>query len=501
MKQIIIVLFIALSVNVSGQNSYYSNPVKIPMLLSGSFAELRNNHFHSGIDIKTQGVTGIPVYSVADGFISRIVVSPTGFGKAIYIDHPNGTTSVYGHLKSFRDDINEYVKNIQYEKKTFRVDLQIPENQFKIKQEEFIASSGNTGSSGGPHLHFEIRDTQTEEPLNPLNLGFPVKDNIAPKIYSLMVVPLGNNSHTDYKSSKKSYPVVFHDDAFHLNHNPIIPVYGNIGFAIQTNDFFDESNNRCGVYSIQLKIDGELYYSFKMDRFAFSESRYINSHIDYAEYQRSRRRFHKTWIDPGNKLSIYETLKNDGILEVNEEDIHHVRIELTDTYGNISVLEFNIEGKPEIVPAQETAFIRTMIYNNENHFRSGGIKADFPENAFYTDIPFTYTKKTGRKKFYSDIHVVHNESTPIHASSKLSIDAENIPEDLKSKALLVKVDTTSGKFYSAGGEYKFGWVTGNIRSFGNYAVAVDTVPPKVVGLSLRNNSELSESSGIRFRIS
>ena len=501
MKQIIIVLFIALSVNVSGQNSYYSNPVKIPMLLSGSFAELRNNHFHSGIDIKTQGVTGIPVYSVADGFISRIVVSPTGFGKAIYIDHPNGTTSVYGHLKSFRDDINEYVKNIQYEKKTFRVDLQIPENQFKIKQEEFIASSGNTGSSGGPHLHFEIRNTQTEEPLNPLNFGFPVKDNIAPKIYSLMVVPLGTNSHVDYKSSKKSYPVVFHDDAFHLNHNPIIPVYGNIGFAIQTNDFFDESNNRCGVYSIQLKIDGELYYSFKMDRFAFSESRYINSHIDYAEYQRSRRRFHKTWIDPGNKLSIYETLKNDGILEVNEEDIHHVRIELTDTYGNISVLEFNIEGKPEIVPAQETAFIRTMIYNRENHFRSGGIKADFPENAFYTDIPFTYTKKTGGKKFYSDIHVVHNESTPIHASSKLSIDAENIPEDLKSKALLVKVDTTSGKFYSAGGEYKFGWVTGNIRSFGNYAVAVDTVPPRIIPLSIQNNSELSESSGIRFRIS
>lgn len=501
MKQIIIVLFIALSVNVSGQNGYYSNPVKIPMLLSGSFAELRNNHFHSGIDIKTQGVTGIPVYSVADGFISRIVVSPTGFGRAIYIDHPNGTTSVYGHLKSFREDIDAYVKNIQYERKSFGVDLQIPKNQFILKQDKFIASSGNSGSSGGPHLHFEIRDTRTEEPLNPLSFGFPVKDNTAPKIYSLMVVPLGPDSHVDRKSYKKSYPAVFHDGAFHLNHNPIIPVSGNIGFAIQTNDFFDESNNRCGVYSIQLKIDGELYYSFKMDRFAFSESRYINSHIDFAEYQRSRRRFHKTWIDPGNKLSIYETLKNGGILEVNEENIHHVRLELTDTHGNTSVLEFNIEGNPDIVPAKKPAFIKTMIYNYENHFRSGGIKVDFPEKAFYTDIPFTYTKKRGGKKFYSDIHVVHNESTPIHVGSRLSIETKNIAEYLKPKALLVKVDTTSGKFHSAGGEYKYGWVTGSIQSFGNYAVAVDTVPPKVIPLSLRNNSELSESSRIRFRIS
>ena len=501
MKQIIIFLLIALALNVSGQPRYYSDPVKIPLILSGSFAELRSNHFHSGIDIKTQGVTGIPIYSVAEGFISRIVVSPTGFGRAIYIDHPNGTTSVYGHLKSFREDIDEYVKNIQYQRKSFRVDLQIPKNRFEVKQEEFIAASGNSGSSGGPHLHFEIRDTKTEEPLNPLKYKFPVKDNTAPKIFSIMVVPLENHSHVNYKPYKKSYPVVFYDGAFHLSHNPIIPVYGKIGFAIQTNDFFDESYNKCGVYSIQLKFDGELYYSHKMDRFAFHESRYINSHIDYAEYKRSRRRFQKTWVDPGNQLSIYDHVRNNGIFEVNDGNIHLVRFELTDTYGNTSVLNFNIESKSKTIQSDKKDYIRMMSFNRENHFRSEGIKVNFPENAFYTDIPFTYDKKTASNGFYSNIHVVHNESTPIHKNSYLSIEVENLEKNLQSKALLVKVDTTSGKFYAAGGEYKNGWVSGNIRNFGNYAVAVDTVAPRIIPLSIQNNSALSESSRIRFRIS
>jgi hypothetical protein len=278
-------------------------------------------------------------------------------------------------------------------------------------------------------------------------------------------------------------------------------VYGKIGFAIQTNDFFDESHNKCGVYSIQLKIDGELYYSHKMDRFAFHETRFINSHIDYAEYQRSGRRFQKTWLDPGNHLSIYNNVRNSGIFEAIGGNIHHVRFELTDTYGNTSALEFNVESKPEIVQAGKKNFIRIMPYNRENHFRSGGIKVDFPENAFYTDIPFTYNKKPASQEFYSEIHVMHSESTPIHASSYLSIEPQNLDKNLQSQALLVKIDTTSGKFYSAGGEYKYGWVSGSIRSFGSYAVAVDTVPPKVIPLSINNHETLSESSRIRFRIS
>src|SRR5680860_317644 len=184
MRKILLLFALFSSAFAFGQNRYYSAPVKIPMLLSGSFAELRSNHFHSGIDIKTQGVTGIPVSAVAEGFVSRIAVSPTGYGNALYINHPNGTTSVYGHLSSFRDDIAKYVRDNQYSEKSFKIDLQVLPEKFLIKKDEIIAKSGNSGSSGGPHLHFEIRDTKSEEPLNPLKYDFEIKDKTPPKAVS-----------------------------------------------------------------------------------------------------------------------------------------------------------------------------------------------------------------------------------------------------------------------------------------------------------------------------
>ena len=189
---------------------------------------MRNNHFHSGIDIKTGGAIGVPVFAVANGFISRIAVSPTGFGKALYIQHPNGTTSVYAHLNKFSSEIEKYVKNIQYEKKTFRVDLPVPPKMFTVEQGDIIAKSGNSGSSGGPHLHFEIRETKTEKPRNPLKYNFTIVDKTAPKIFSVLLAPLSKTSHINCKIEKKRYPVVFYEGKYQLKNSPIIPVYVNI---------------------------------------------------------------------------------------------------------------------------------------------------------------------------------------------------------------------------------------------------------------------------------
>jgi hypothetical protein len=486
---------------IKGQNNPFSSPVKIPIFLSGSFAELRSNHFHSGIDIKTQGTTGIPVYSVADGYISRIFVSPSGYGLALYINHLNGTTSVYGHLESFRDDIVQYVKNIQYERESFRIDLQIPKDRFPVKQDEFIGRTGNSGSSGGPHLHFEVRDTQTEEPLNPLHYSFPVKDHTPPRIYSMMIATLNNHGHVDFQSEKKSFMVVFTDGKYQVQNNPVIPVYGMVGFAINANDFFDGSNNRCGVYSIRMFWDGELYYSFKMDRFSFPESRYVNSHTDFEEYVTSKRRFHKTWTDPGNRLRIYDYVRNKGQFRVTDGNIHLVRFELKDFHGNTSILDFKVESKASQAERMKTPFIQRLKYDRENRFTEENIRIEFPEQTFYNDVEFFWEEKPASEEFVSGIHVVNRNTVPMHSSSRLSIKTHKLENRLQEKALLVSVDTISGEISAAGGAYNNGWVTGDIRSFGNYAVALDTVPPRIIPLSIRNNSAITETSRIRFRIS
>ncbi len=501
MKKLLIILILLYCFKSYGQERYYSDPVKIPLFLSASFAELRSNHFHSGIDIKTQGTTGIPVNSVADGFISRIVVSPIGFGKAIYIDHPNGTTTVYGHLDHFRNDIDNYIKDIQYKKESFRVDVALPEKQFKVLQNEIVAYSGNSGSSGGPHLHFEIRDTKSEEPLNPLNFDFPVADNIAPKIYSLLVVPLNEKSQVNTSIYKKSFPVIFQDGNFQLSNNPTIPVFNEVGFAIQTNDFLNGSGNPCGIYSMQLKIDGELYFSCLLNRFSFDNSRAINSYIDFSEYIRSGRRFQKTWVDPGNPLNIYEYTRNRGVYNFNDGNIHHISLVLKDTYGNTSTLDFNVVSRYTEVAPRKEKYLELFNYNKRNRFEEKDFQLFLPEGSLYTDVKFNYKTKPGGRKFYSDIHIVDNERIPLNKSAEIKIRTKNLPKELQTKVVLAAVDTTTERISAAGGTFENGWVSSSVRTFGNYAVTVDTIPPRIVSLSIGSNSSLTESERIRFRIS
>ncbi|MFA7490849.1 MAG: M23 family metallopeptidase [Mariniphaga sp.] len=482
------------------QDSAYTSPVKIPLFLSGSFAELRSNHFHSGMDIKTGGVTGLPVYAVADGHISRIVVSPTGFGLALYVDHPQGTTSVYGHLDNFREDIGRYIKSLQYNRKSFSLDVPIPDDLFPLKKGELIAKSGNSGSSGGPHLHFELRDTQTEEPVNPLHYSFPVVDKTPPRLYSVMIVPLHEYAHVNYQPEKIALPVVENNGKYVLKNDSLIPVYGMTGFAISTNDFFDGSNNRCGVYSIRMFWDGELYYSFRMDRFSFDESRYINSHIDFEEYMQSQSRFHKAWIDPGNRLGIYDYVRNNGIVRVTDGNIHHVRFVIADLAGNTSTLDFQVVSKVSQVERKIKPYNKLLKYNAPGSFIAENIRIDFPENCFYSDVPFVWRFLPSSEKFLSDVHVVHKNTVPLHHSARLSIQTANVEKRLHDKVLLVRVDTLTGKITGMGGSYANGWVTGQIRSFGNYSVAVDSIPPRILPLSIKDKSALTESSRIRFQI-
>jgi hypothetical protein len=500
MKKFVIFLYIFIFHTIAfAQEEYYTYPVKIPVLLSGSFAELRDNHFHSGIDIKTQRVTGIPVYSVANGYISRIAVSPSGYGNVIYIDHTNGTTSVYGHLGRFRKDIQEYIKGLQYQRRSFRVDIQVPYNKFPVNRDDLIGYSGNTGSSGGPHLHFEIRDSYTQEPLNPLNQYFKVEDNIPPSVYSLMITPLDKNSHVEFNCRKKIYPAIY-SGSIYRPENQVIPVFGNIGFAVQTNDFFDGSENKCGVYSIEMTVDDQLYYSFSMDRFSFNETRYLNSHIDYAEYISNQRRFHKTWLDPGNRLGIYTYIHKNGIYNLNDGKKHDIRIDISDINGNKSVIRFSVQSIYDQVSRDEEKFTKFLKYDQNNNFYDDSIIIDFPKGSLYNNLYFNYRKNSFSSEYLSPVHIVHSNTVPLHKRVMLAIQARDFDKSLYRKALLVDVDTISGDISSVGGTYKNGWVWTHIRTFGNFAVALDTVPPVIAPLSINSNSELTESARICFRI-
>lgn len=483
-----------------GQDVYYSNPVKIPMYLSGSFGELRNNHFHSGIDIKTEGIVDIPVFAVADGYISRISISTSGYGNAIYIDHDNGTTSVYGHLNQLRPNIREYVKKIQYERKSFQVDIPVLPGIFPVSKNEKFALSGNSGSSEGPHLHFEIRNTKTGDPVNPLKLGFSVTDKTAPKIFAVQITPLSEVSHVNFVSSKVIYEVEYADGKYKLKNNPVIPVYGEIGFAVEANDFIDGSANKCGINSMELIIDGVIYSTFEINRFSFNQSKNINTYIDYEEFIKSNRRFQKTWIEPCNQLDNYEYFEKSGIFDPGFEGIHPVEIELKDSKGNIAVLEFSVEGKYREMPPQSINFTTVFECGKINRWQTDEMEIQLPENALYKNLYFKYQSSEAGDGYFSTLHQIHNNTVPLNKNAIIAIKTQNFEERFQNKALLVNVDIETGKYHSAGGKYENGRVVGEIKSFGNYAVRIDTVPPTIKPLSITTNNILTEADRIRFTI-
>ncbi len=502
MKKIFLIpVMVFASFFITAQEIYYSDPVKIPISLSGSFGELRNNHFHSGIDIKTQGRFGIPVFAVADGYISRISVSPSGYGNVIYINHDNGTTSVYGHLDQFRPDIQNYIRNIQYERKSFQVDVPVLPGIFPVVKNEKIALSGNSGSSQAPHLHFELRNTKTEDPVNPLKLGFYyIKDNTPPIIYSVQIIPLSSESHVNFSNKKVIFDVELVDGKYRIKNNPAIAVYGQIGFAVEAYDFTDGSSNKCGINQMELTVGGIPYSVFEINRFSFDDSRNINSYIDYEVFANTGRKFQKTYTEPCGNLRNFEFTENHGIFDPGFEGVHPVKIELKDSKGNSAVLEFSVEGKYREMPVVQENFTTIFVCGQPNLYKTDNFSIEMPEGTLYKNLLFQYQVKEAVKGYFSAVHQIHNKTVPLHKSATVSIKSKDLPESLAEKALLVNINPDNGKFTSAGGKYENGWITADIRTFGNYAVRVDTVPPNILPLSITNKTTLTEPDKIRFEI-
>jgi murein DD-endopeptidase MepM/ murein hydrolase activator NlpD len=348
----ILFFLIALAFNASAQqifskNSYpltdFRSPLDIvPPALAGSFGELRSNHFHSGIDFRTNQRTGYPVYATADGYISRLRVQNSGFGLALYINHPNGYTSVYGHLSRFNPKIAQQVKNIQYQKKSYEIDEFPSTDLIPVHKGDIIAYSGNTGSSGGPHLHFELRDTKTEATINPQFLGIQIPDNIPPVIFAMYVYRLNGKPFSEF-TPKQYFQVIGGGGKYNLNKVSTINLSGEVGFGITTTDKHNGASGINGVYAIELFVDGASVFTSALERFSFENSKAINSHLDYPAYLNLKKSIQKSFVDPGNPLQIYSNLVNNGKLNFNDGKLHRIKYQVTDSKGNKSTLEFNVQ--------------------------------------------------------------------------------------------------------------------------------------------------------------
>ena len=506
MRLIVTIIISAFWVSVVGQQTnypqdYFRAPMDIPLYLAGNFGELRADHFHAGIDIKTQGVEGKKIYASADGFVSRIKVQHGGYGKVVYIDHPNGYTTAYAHLKEFSTKIDSFVKNEQYKNESFTINWYPSPNEIPVKKGEVIALSGNTGRSGGPHLHYEIRETKSEHPLNVLLFGMPIKDNIKPIIRGIRIYPLGDESTVNGQPKALYFNAINKDGKVALDATPVVSK--KIGFGIETLDKINGSGNRCGIYSIQLKFDGKVIFEQKMEKVPFRESRYLNAHTDYHYKKTNNKWIHKSYIEPNNHLSIYEISEQNGIINFNQPGTHNMEYTVTDVAGNTSNLKFQIHSKPTINFAKKPLhqyFAKRMMYHHENEFTSKGFLIQIPDSALYNDIDFKYHVKPHPRLRWSDVHYTHSDFTPLHKPAEIYIKCE-FPSSIPENKLLAIRRTSKGIFKVHVGEYSVGYYSFKTKHFGDFYIFHDTIPPKIKPLNIHEGKNIRLQSKFDFKIS
>ncbi len=481
---------------------YFRSPLGIPLVLAGTFGELRNNHFHGGIDCKTNKQENLNIYSVAEGYVSRVKIQAGGYGYALYIDHPNGYTSVYAHLNGFTGNIGRFVKERQYEQQSFTVDLIVPPGMLQVEKGQIVAKSGNTGSSTAPHLHFEIRDTATEVPINPLAFGYSVPDTRHPFFSGAAIYPFDNNYRYDtpkmYKVVKKSNGV------YSLEANTIKVNTPKIGLGAKAYDKLNGADNMNGIYSIEVYKDGQKYFYFDVERISFDETRYINCYLDYEGKKSGRGNMQKLFIDPGNYLSAYENVVNRGVIDLSDGESHQIAITARDIAGNTSTLSYRVQwdkNQPIAAIPFDSNAITTFSYATDNRYENDLIRLYFPTNSFYTDIGFNYEIiEANSSSVYSQYHQVHTGKTPVHKYFDISIKPNNLPYPLYDKAYIAYYDV-GGRKRSIDGEWEGNFLKGKSKEFGKYFIAVDSIPPTIKPYNISPNKVMSKNTYIGFTIS
>lgn len=468
-------------------------PLKTPLLLSGNFAELRNNHFHSGVDFKTQGAIGLGVYAIDEGWVSRILVSPTGYGNALYITHPSGITTVYAHLHSFSSRIFKALREAQYKKETYYIDYTFKKNEVPIERGEMIAKSGNSGSSGGPHLHFEIRDANTQDPIDPLPFYIDkINDTTPPELRYVRIYPIEGIVNNSLKPTT-TIPVRRGNGV--ITQNKQITAWGKIGIGLKAYDRMDNLYHIYGVKRIRLYQNDSLIFSMLHERFSFADTRYLNSLIDYTDWHNRRSMVMRLFIDPGNQLNCYRRAINQGEIIINEEKEYQFRLELSDAHGNKRSFPFIISGKKQEIPPIPPKGENFFAYNQDNFYESDKFDIKIPKGALYTDLDFIHSTKPSAK-WFSDIHRIHQLDVPLHTYSQISIAVTKDLVSDKSKYYIASLRYKKPTFIPS--VYQNGKVSAQIRTFGDYAVLADTLAPTLVPIQAERWGKTAQ---IRFRIS
>jgi murein DD-endopeptidase MepM/ murein hydrolase activator NlpD len=479
---------------------YFGWPLQLAPDIVANFGELRPNHYHMGLDCRTDQQVNQPVYAAADGYISRVKVEPFGFGRAIYINHPNGFTSLYAHLNEFYPELENYVTEQQYILKSWAVSLVIPANMFRVSKAQFIAFSGNTGGSQGPHVHFEIRDTKTEKALNASLFGLPVPDTIPPAIYRLAVYD--RNSST-YEQTPKLYPLKKINGVYKTSLPLITMNTDKVSFGITATDRCNASANANGIYEAYVVVDDLPLTGFRMDNIGYDETRYLNAHIDYKLRKNGGPYVQHLSALPGYNNGIYTTPGGKGLLLLADSSTRPVKIVVKDTEGNSSELQFEIRRNMTDTTNNK---IPSMINDRRQWFAPGHINVFendhilfyLPENAVYDSFRFTYSEQ--KTKQGGMVYQLHHTGIPVHSYFPLLIKPQTyIP------GKMVMHHFSNGRHDYALAEpvrngKEEGWFKASFRELGSFELLIDTLPPTITPIGFKNGMNSSKLKQLIFVI-
>ncbi len=480
----------------SAQNypqNYFRYPLdSLPNFVS-PFGGLRDNHFHSGVDLKTNEREGFPVLASADGFVSRIKIQSTAYGKAIYLKHPNGYTTVYGHLQKYHNKIAQWIHAYQYKNESFEFDKVFEIPILLVKKGDTIGFSGNSGGSTGPHLHFEIRDNKTEEIINPALFGILPFDTIKPvfkKIcfYNFSVDKSFIVSEFDLNENK-----ILNNDSVWIYKDTIEIGNGLNALGIEAFDYIHNYKDEKTIYTFGLTLDTKNIFNFKLNKFAFDETKYINTHIDYAYYKLQQTRIQKCFLEDGNEIKLYLHDKNKGKFLLHDFNTHQLLFNVADFSGNYKKLIVYIKKKKDLIKLQNTNTAKIFYPNNHNALAKKDIKISIAPNSFYDTVYFDFEILNGTKKSFSKIYKIHNSLTPLHKNFEISIKATSVKKEYQSKLLLAYFDKNEKHFRSAGGNFEKGWVSAKASSFGNYFVTIDTISPSIEQVFIHDKKVVLDS--------